>query len=128
MKTLRLALSGALLLALCSAAHAANLAGKWKAEFSTMIGIQKYVFEFKIDGAKLTGRAIGEREGEKAEVPITEGRITNQQIFFVELLNFQGQEIRITYTGALQGDDELKLTRQVGDVATEELVARRVKG
>jgi hypothetical protein len=36
------------------------------------------------------------------------------------------KEGRIEYTGQLAGD-EIKLTRKVGDFATEELVAKRVK-
>ena len=109
-------------------ARAAEIDGKWKAEFDTQIGVQKYVFDFKADGEKLTGTAIGERGGEKAEVKLTEGKIAQDVISFVELLNFQGQKIRIEYKGKITGDDEIKLTRQVGDVGAEELVAKRVKG
>jgi hypothetical protein len=43
------------------------------------------------------------------------------------MLNFQGMEIRIVYTGAIVSADEIKFTRQVADFATEELVATRVK-
>ena len=107
--------------------RAAELDGKWKAEFETQIGTQKYVFEFKTDGEKLTGKAIGERDGTKDEVPITEGKIAKDEISFVEVLNFQGQEIRIAYNGKFAGGDEIKFTRHVADVATEELVATRVK-
>jgi hypothetical protein len=33
----------------------------------------------------------------------------------------------ITYTGKISGD-EIKFTRKVGDFATEEITAKRVKG
>ena len=46
---------------------------------------------------------------------------------FVERLSFQGMEIVITYTGKITSADEIKFTRQVGEFATEELVAKRVK-
>ena len=46
---------------------------------------------------------------------------------FVENLNFQGMEIRITYTGKVVSADEIKFSREVADFATEELVAKRVK-
>jgi hypothetical protein len=36
-------------------------------------------------------------------------------------------DIRITYTGTIASSDEIKFTRQVGDIATEELVAKRKK-
>ena len=42
------------------------------------------------------------------------------------MLDFQGQQLRIEYKGKIAGD-EMKLTRQVGDVGTEELVAKRAK-
>ena len=48
-------------------------------------------------------------------------------VSFVEMLNFQGTEIRIQYTGKITSADEIKFTRQVADFATEELVATRVK-
>ena len=126
--TTRLLLAAAFALVFAGVARAADVTGKWKAEFDTQIGVQKYVFDFKADGEKLTGTAVGDRGGEKAEVKLTEGKIVKDAIAFVELLNFQGQDIRIEYKGKVTGDDEIKLTRQVGDVATEELVAKRVKG
>jgi len=125
--TTRLLLAAAFALVFAGVARAADVTGKWKAEFDTQIGVQKYVFDFKADGEKLTGTAVGDRGGEKAEVKLTEGKIVKDAIAFVELLNFQGQDIRIEYKGKMTGDDEIKLTRQVGDVATEELVAKRVK-
>jgi hypothetical protein len=42
------------------------------------------------------------------------------------MVKFQGQEVRVDYTGKLEGD-EIKFTRNVGDVATEQMVAKRVK-
>jgi len=125
--TTRLLLAAAFALVFAGVARAADVTGKWKAEFDTQIGVQKYVFDFKADGEKLTGTAVGDRGGEKAEVKLTEGKIVKDAIAFVELLNFQGQDIRVEYKGKMTGDDEIKLTRQVGDVATEELVAKRVK-
>jgi len=39
-----------------SLAHAADIAGKWTADFESPIGVQKYVYEFKVDGDKITGK------------------------------------------------------------------------
>ena len=124
----RIRLVFSLLVALASggAALAADIDGKWKAEFATQIGVQKYVYELKADGEKLTGKAVGERETDKSEVPITEGKIVKDEVSFVEHLKFGDMDLRVEYKGKLAGD-ELKLTRQVGDVATEQLVAKRVK-
>ena len=47
-------------------------------------------------------------------------------ISFVEMLNFQDNEIRITYTGKLSADgNEIKFTREVGDFGKMEIVAKR---
>jgi hypothetical protein len=54
------------------------------------------------------------------------GTVKGDQIAFTEPLNFQGQDVPITYTGTIAGD-EIKFTRKVGDFATEELVAKRKK-
>jgi hypothetical protein len=52
--------------------------------------------------------------------------VKGDELSFVEMLNFQEQLLRIEYNGKVSGD-EIKLTRKVGDVATEQLVAKRVK-
>jgi len=105
---------------------AADATGKWKAEFDTQIGVQKYTFDLKADGEKLTGMTSFERMGEQGQVELKEGKVKGDEVFFVELLNFDGNEIRIKYTGKVAGD-EIKLTRKVGDFATEDFVAKRVK-
>jgi hypothetical protein len=108
------------------AAAAPSVAGKWQAEFDTQIGKQKYLYTFKVDGAKLTGKATGDIAGEKSDTEIQDGKVNGADVSFVEMVKYQGQDVRVDYSGKLEGD-ELKLTRQVGDVATEHLVAKRVK-
>lgn len=111
---------------LANAGRAADVAGQWRAEFDTRIGVQKYLFTFQTEGDKLTGKAEVEAGDRKREVELTEGKITGDTLSFVELLDFQGNELRITYTGKV-GADEITLTRQVGDFATEESKATRVE-
>ena len=107
-------------------ANAADVTGKWTAEFDTQIGVQKYTYEFKVDGTKLTGKAIGKRGDSEAAVEIQEGKVNGDEISFVEMLKFGDQDLRIEYKGKVSGD-EIKFTRKVGDVATEEFVAKRAK-
>jgi hypothetical protein len=126
MRIRHLMLTFTLVLGTVVAAFAADVTGTWTAEFDTQVGIQKYVFTFKVDGEKLTGEAAAERMGEKATVPLTDGTVKGDQITFTEALDFQGQQVPITYTGTIAGD-EIKFTRKVGDFATEELVAKRKK-
>jgi hypothetical protein len=96
-------------------AHAADVAGVWKAEFDTQIGVQKYTFTFKLEGGKLTGKANSEASGEKHETELTECKLEGDTISFVENLQFQGNEVRITYKGKV-ADNEMKLTRNVMDI------------
>jgi hypothetical protein len=126
MRMRHLMLTLALVLGTAVAAMAADVTGTWTAEFDTQIGVQKYVFTFKVEGEKLTGEAVAERMGEKATVPLTNGAVKGDQITFTEALDFQGQQVPIAYTGTIAGD-EIKFSRKVGDFATEELVAKRKK-
>ncbi|MBM3822236.1 MAG: hypothetical protein FJ404_04945 [Verrucomicrobia bacterium] len=106
------------------AAAAVDFTGTWKSEFNTQIGVQKYSFVLKQEGAKISGKAHAEIGDQKKESEVTEGKVDGNKISFVELLNYQGNDLRITYSGQLAGN-ELKLTRAVGDFAKEELTAKR---
>jgi hypothetical protein len=105
--------------------YAANITGKWTAEFDSEVGVQKYVFEFKVDGSTLTGTAISNIDGAEATTPITEGKIDGDKISFVENLNYQGMELRIVYEGTVSGD-EIQLARIEG-AGGEKFVAKRAK-
>src|SRR4026208_543311 len=80
-------------------ALAADIAGTWKAEFDTQRGLQKYTFTLKQDGASVTGKVNVEREGEKREAELKEGKIEGDTVTFVEPLKIQDNELKITYTG-----------------------------
>jgi hypothetical protein len=116
----RLMLPLAMVLAL--PVFAADVAGKWTAAIDTQIGVQNYTYDFKVDAGKLTGKA----KSQFAETEITEGAVKGDEIAFVENLDFQGQPLRIEYKGKISGD-EIKFQRKVGDVATEDFVAKRAK-
>lgn len=106
------------------AAHAADIAGQWRAEFDTQIGVQKYLFTFQTEGGKLTGKATSEINGQKREAELKEGTVQGDTMSFVETLSFQGNELRIGYTGKV-GANGIAFTRKVGDFASEEFVAQR---
>jgi hypothetical protein len=107
-------------------AHAADLAGTWAANFDSQIGPQKYTYEFKSEDNKFTGKATYVHSMGKGSVELKNIALKGDDISFSETVAFDGNELIITYTGKIAGD-ELKLTRKVGDFATEELVAKRVK-
>ena len=118
----------ALTLSLAGSAGSADetVAGKWKGEFDSQIGVQKYTYDFKVAGTNVTGKAVGIRDNGTNEVAIAEGKINKDEISFVEPLKFQDNDIRIEYTGKISGD-EIKFHRKVGDFAEEDFVAKRVK-
>src|SRR6185436_7404626 len=101
-----------------------NFTGVWKTEFDSQIGRQKYTYTLKQDGTNLTGKANSEVADRKREAELKEGKVDGDKVSFIEMLDFQGNEIRITYTGTISGN-EMKLTREVGDFAKEEIVAKR---
>jgi len=118
----KLLFSTVLSLATLAPASGADAAGKWTAAIDTQIGVQNYTYDFKVDSGKLTGKA----KSQYGETEITEGSVKGDEIAFIENLNFQGQALRIAYKGKISGD-EIKFTRQVGEVATEEFVAKRAR-
>src|SRR5437868_6946829 len=112
------------LLAASFSASGADVTGTWKAEFNTQRGLQKYTFTLKQDGAKVTGKASVEREAEKRQAELKEGKIEGDTVTFVEPLRIQDNEIQITYRGRISGD-EIRFTRKVGDFGSSEATAKR---
>jgi hypothetical protein len=108
-------------LACFAIAWAATATGKWTGTFDTQIGEQKYTWDLTADGTKLTGKYTSSN----GEGQISDGKIQGDDLSWVENLKFQDMELRIEYKAKLAGD-ELKITRKVADVATEEAVAKRV--
>src|SRR5436190_10272882 len=111
--------------AVCSlSVSAADVTGTWKAEFETQRGLQKYTFTLKQEGTNVTGKASAERDGQKREAELKEGKIEGDTVTFVEPLKIQDNDIRITYTGKISGN-EIKFTRKVGDFGSSEATAKR---
>jgi hypothetical protein len=122
MKLKRVAVLMILVAGLAVSAFAGPIDRQWTATFDTQIGEQHYTYTFKADGEKLTGTAKNDR----GSTEITAGTIKGDAVSFTENLDFNGNPLVITYTGKISGD-EIKFTRKVGDFATEEVVAKRVK-
>lgn len=105
-------------------AAAADINGRWTASFETAIGVQDYVYTFKVDGAKLTGTA----KYAEGESPLEEGKIDGDQVTFVENRKFGDVDTRIEYKGKIVSANEIRLTRVLtGFGATEDLVAKRAQ-
>ena len=107
-------------------APAIDISGIWKSEFDSQIGVQKYTYTLKQEGTNLTGKANSEINDQKREAELKEGRVMGEAVSFVEMLNFQDNEIRIAYTGKLTTNlNEIKFTREVGDIAKEDIILKR---
>ena len=79
MKTHSIWFAGLLALVLSITAVAADVSGKWKAEFTTPDGTARSnTFSFKVDGDKLTGTVAGTQD----ETPIQNGKIKGDEISF----------------------------------------------
>jgi hypothetical protein len=103
--------------------RAADITGKWTGKFMSQVGEQEYTYDFVVKGATLTGTAKGNLVGES---PIAEGKVDGDKITFVENAKYMDMPLRIEYTGMVM-NDEIKLSRKVGDFPPEEFVAKRTK-
>jgi hypothetical protein len=102
--------------------YGADISGTWTASFETQVGTQNYTYTFKVDGNKLTGTA----KSDNGSVQITDGTVNGDDVAFVENLDFQGMPLRIVNKGKVAGD-QIKFSRVVAEMFTEELVAKRAK-
>jgi hypothetical protein len=110
-------------LLLFSSARAADVSGTWTAEFDTQVGKQNYTYVLKVSGSQLTGKA----KSANGETELEDGKVEGDAVTFVEMLNFQGMELKVTYKGKVVSADEIKFTRDVAGMVQEELVAKRSK-
>jgi len=103
-----------LLLLLLAAAvlPAADVTGKWKAEFSAGGETRVNLFDFKQQGEKLTGTVQGSA-GEPA--PIADGKLSSDQISFSAVRNIGGEEVKVSYKGKVAGN-EIHLQVQFRDI------------
>jgi hypothetical protein len=124
MRKARIVVPAVLLVASLALIRAADVTGRWTATFTTQVGEQSYTFEFVVKGNQLTGTAKGNLLGESK---ITEGKVDGDTISFVENGTYMEMPLRIVYTGTATSNDEIKFSRNVADIATEEFVAKRSK-
>jgi len=122
-RTLAIALAVVVTGLLARTFAAVDITGKWTAAFDTQIGVQKYTYTFQVKGSELTGTAASDL----GTTVIKNGKVDGDTVSFVEPLDFMGMLLEISYTGKIVSEDQIDFTRQVADVATEKLVAKRAK-
>lgn len=106
MRSLRLSglVLGLVLLAV--PAFAADVDGKWAGTVSTPMGDLPVAYEFKADGATLTGTTLGIDGG---QVAIKDGKVDGNNISFSVTLDFGGMPLELTYKGVVS-PTEIKIT------------------
>ena len=118
-------LAAIVVFAAVTAALAQGVDGKWVAQVPGRGGqTRETTFTFKAEGAKLTGTV----SGMQGEAPISDGKITGDEISFTQTLEVQGNSIKLLYTGKVTGD-EMKMTRKRdgSDQPATEFTAKRAK-
>ncbi len=117
MRNVSIWLAGIFVLLLSVTAVAADVSGKWKAEFTTPDGTQRVnTFSFKVDGGKLTGTVAGTQD----ETQIQNAKFVGDEISFTAERPFG----TFTYTGKVSGD-EIKFKVTFND-QNFEMTAKRV--
>ena len=101
-------------------ALAADFNGKWTGDVTTPRGTQTLTFDFKVDGSALTGKVTTPRGAND----ISNGKVDGDNISFDQVVNFNGNEFKINYTGKADGDT-IKFTRKIGDMGSSDFVAKR---
>jgi hypothetical protein len=118
-----LALVALLVLSARVLAQTPDISGKWTASFETQIGNQTYTYDLVVKDGAVTGKA----KSNLGEAVIKDGKVDGKKVTFVELLNMDGSEVRIVYTGEIVSGDEITFVREVAEIAKETLVAKRAK-
>ncbi|TWU03006.1 PVC-type heme-binding CxxCH protein [Stieleria varia] len=103
-----------------------SLVGKWTGTVQTQIGDQHYEITIESQDDGNTGTAVMTLDGESYNSKLSNIKLDAGKVSFDETLSFRGNDLTIRYSGSLDVD-EMKLTRKVGDFATEEFTVKRVK-
>ena len=87
--------------------RAAEVDGKWEAQVDGPQGPMALIFDLKADGETLTGTVGNEMMGESE---IEAGKISGDEVEFVQVMQRGNFQMRFTYAGKVSGD-EMELTR-----------------
>jgi opacity protein-like surface antigen len=102
-------------------AFAADVDGKWSGTISVAgVGDVPVAFEFKADGATLTGSTLSP---DCMSVNIKDGKIDGDKVTFGVTLDFGGMALDIAYSGVVT-PTEMKMTADVAGMALEFVVKK----
>lgn len=106
-----------------TAADAFDFSGTWTTSFDSSVGQQTYTYTIKKEAGKLTGHA----KSNLGEGPLSDIKVENSKVTFIEQLSYQGMDLAISYEGMIVSADEIKFKRDVGGQGGEEFTAKREK-
>ena len=89
--------------------HAAGVDGKWEAEIEGPRGPMVLVFDLKAEGDTVTGTIGNDMMG---EVQIQDGKVSGDEVSFVQTMMRGDFEVRFKFAGTVSGD-EMELTRSI---------------
>jgi hypothetical protein len=79
----------------------ADVDGKWTGTMNTPMGDVPVNFNFKADGAKLTGTT----SGPEGDVQISNGKVDGDKLTFSVNFDFGGMAVTLNYSGVLNKDE-----------------------
>jgi hypothetical protein len=104
-------------------AFAADVDGKWSGTISTPGGDFPVQFEFKSDGAMLTGTTMSP---DGMSISIKDGKLEGDKISFGVSFDFGGMPLDIVYKGVVS-PAELKMTADVAGMTMDFVVKKENK-
>ena len=110
----------AALLLLAVSAFAADVDGKWTGSVHTDNGDFPVTFNFKADGAMLSGSMAGPDGG---DIAIKDGMIDGANISFWLSLDLGGNALKLTYKGVV-ATDQIKISGDAAGMSFEFVVKR----
>jgi hypothetical protein len=125
MKLRQVILVLSIIIAAMTIAWAADVTGKWVAQVPARGGeTRETTFNFKVEGEKVTGSM----SGLQGDVPISDGKISGDDISFKVKLSFNNNEVTLLFTGKVSGDEiKFTRTREGGNNPGTEFTAKRAK-
>src|SRR5271170_7011902 len=110
----------AAMLLLAVSTFAADVDGKWSGSVSTPNGDFPVAFNFKADGAMLTGSMAGPDGG---DIAIKDGMIDGANISFWLNIDMGGNALKLTYKGVV-APDQFKISGDAGGMPFELVVKK----
>ena len=108
-----------MLLAILSAAMAADFSGQWKGQ----LGEREVAFQFKTDAGRLTGTVTG-MIGRPLD--IQEGKVQGDSLSFYVNSEWQGNPVKLVYKGRLSGSEIQFTVQSEGGEWSQDFTAKRV--